>query len=103
MLSVFKNRTVPKISPKGDKYYIPPTHLTATYFKRPNRRPIPNTVKPLLSGHLQDLPYPSVHLIEVCKNCAMFVIDLHSTLILLCTVIKFHVVKEAVLYFGQDF
>ena len=50
--------------------------------------------------------FPSVHLkegvrlIEVCKNCPMFVQRL------LCTVIKFHVVeeaKEAVLYFVQDF
>ena len=41
---------------------------------------------------------------EVYKNCALFVNDLHSTDI--CTLIKFHVVeeiKEAGLYFAQDF
>ena len=27
------------------------------------------TVKPLLSGHLRDLPIQGVRLIEVCKNC----------------------------------
>ena len=49
--------------------------------------------------------FPSVRLIEVCKNCAMFVNDLNFQR-LLCTVIKIHVVKEAkeaVLYFEQDF
>ena len=35
--------------------------------------------------------FPSVCLIEVCKTCAMFV----KIQRLLCTVIKFHVVKEA--------
>ena len=29
-----------------------------------------NTVKPLLSGHLQDLPKYSLN--RCCKNCAMF-------------------------------
>ena len=55
--------------------------------------------------------FPSVRLIEVCKNCAMFVNDEFNIqrVRLLCTVIKFHVfvetkeAKEAVLYFAQDF
>ena len=40
-----------------------------------------NTLKPLLSGRLRDLPkcllilIEGVRLIEVCKNCAMFVND----------------------------
>ena len=40
-----------------------------------------NTLKPLLSGCLRDLPkcllilIEGVHLIEVCKSCAMFVND----------------------------
>ena len=36
--------------------------------------------------------FPSVRLIEVCENCAMFVNDQR----LLCTVIKFHVFQEAI-------
>ena len=46
------------------------------------------TVKPLLSGHLQDLPkcplYRGCPLNEGCKNCAMFVNDQHSTVTLYC-------------------
>ena len=47
-----------------------------------------STVKPLLSGHLRDLPkcrlIEGVRLIEVCKSCAMFVNDQHSTVTLYC-------------------
>ena len=47
-----------------------------------------STVKPLLSGHLRDLPsvllIESVRLIRVVKNCAMFVKDQHSTVTLHC-------------------
>ena len=50
------------------------------------------------------MTFPSVRSIEVRKNCAMFVtINIQR---LLCTVRKFHVVKEAkeaVLYLVQDF
>ena len=73
--------------------------------KRPDyRKKNNNTVKPPLSGHLRDLPKRPLNrgcpLNTVCKNCAMFNFQR-----LLCTVIKFHVVKEAkeaVLYFVQD-
>ena len=63
------------------------------------------TVKPLLSGHLQDLPkvgvggrfIEGVRLIEVLKIAqCLLTINIQR---LLCTVIKFYVVKEAVLYF----
>ena len=49
-----------------------------------------NTVKPLLSGRLWDLPKCPLD-----KRCPL--------VRLLCNVIKFHVVKEAVLYFVQKF
>ena len=39
-----------------------------------------STVKPLLSGHLQDLPKCSLN--RGCKNYAMFVNDQHSTVTL---------------------
>ena len=71
--------------------------------KRPNYRKNNNnnTVKPPLSGHLRDLPKSPLNrgcpLNRVCKNYAMFNFQR-----LLCTVIKFHVVKEAALYFVQD-
>ena len=66
------------------------------------------TVKPaLLSGHLQDLPKCLLNrgcpLNRGFKNYTMLTINIQR---LLCTVIKFHVVKEAkeaVLYFLQDF
>ena len=57
-----------------------------------------NTVKPLLSGHLQDLPKcllnRGVRLIRVVKivQC-LLMINIQR---LLCTVIKLHVVKEAI-------
>ena len=53
-------------------------------------------MEPLLSGHLRDLP---VIKIEQC----LLIINIQQ---LLCTVKKFHVVKEAkeaVQYFVQDF
>ena len=74
--------------------------------KRPNyrKKKYNNTVKPPLSGHLRDLPKRPINggcpLNTVCKNCTMFNFQR-----LLCTVIKFHVVKEAkeaVLYVVQD-
>ena len=40
------------------------------------------TVKPLLSGHLRDLPKCPLN--RGCKNCAMFVNDQHSTVTLYC-------------------
>ena len=40
------------------------------------------TVKPLLSGHLQDLPKSPLN--RGCKNCAMFVNDQHSTVTVYC-------------------
>ena len=46
------------------------------------------TVKPLLSGHLRDLPKGphkrGCPLNRVCKYCAMFVDDRHSTVALYC-------------------
>ena len=39
-----------------------------------------NTVKPLLSGHLRDLPKCPLN--KGFKNCAMFVNDQHSTVTL---------------------
>ena len=54
--------------------------------------------KPLLNGHLRDLPKCPLN--RGCKNCAMFVNE--NAWRLLCTVVKFHVVKET-LYFVQDF
>ena len=63
------------------------------------------TVKPLLSGHLQDLPkvgqggrfIEGDRLIEVLKIAqCLLTINIQR---LLCTVIKFYVDKEAVLYF----
>ena len=49
--------------------------------------------------HLRDLPKCPLNrgcpLNKGCKNCAMFVNDQHSTVIL-CAVIKLHVVKEAI-------
>ena len=48
-----------------------------------------NTVKPLLSGHLRDLPKCPLN--RVCKNCAMFVNDLYSMVTLY--MIKFYVAK----------
>ena len=39
-------------------------------------------VKPLLSGHLRDLP--TCPLNRGCKSCAMFVNDQHSTVTLYC-------------------
>ena len=63
------------------------------------------TVKPLLSGHLQGLPkvggggcfIEGVRLIEVLKIAqCLLTINIQQ---LLFTVIKFYVVKEAVLYF----
>ena len=60
------------------------------------------TVKPLLSGHLRDLPKCPLN--RGCKNCALLrTINFQR---LLCTVIKSHVVKDtrkAELYFVQDF
>ena len=63
-------------------------------------------MKPLLSGHLQDLPkvgggagffIEGVRLIEVLKIAqCLLTINIQR---LLFTVIKFYVVKEAVLYF----
>ena len=41
-----------------------------------------STVKPLLSGHLRDLPKCPLN--GSCKNCAMFVNDQHSTITLYC-------------------
>ena len=38
------------------------------------------TVKPLLSGHLQDLPRVPAN--RGCENCTMFVNDQHSTVTL---------------------
>ena len=59
-----------------------------------------STEKPLLSGPLRDLP----SLIEVVKVAqCLLMINIQR---LLCTVVKFHVVKkakEAVLHFVQDF
>ena len=57
-----------------------------------------NTVKPLLSGHLRDLPsvllIESVRLIRVVKIAQCLLrINIQR---LLCTVIKLHVVKEAI-------
>ena len=47
-----------------------------------------NTVKPLLSGHLRDLPKCPLSrgcpLNKGCKNCATFVNDQHSTATLYC-------------------
>ena len=47
-----------------------------------------STVKPLLSGHLRDLPKCPLNrgcpLNGSCKNCAMFVNDQHSTITLYC-------------------
>ena len=47
-----------------------------------------NTVKPLLSGHLRDLPKCPLNRgcppNRGCKNCAMFVNDQHSTVTLYC-------------------
>ena len=64
-------------------------------------------VKPLLSGHLRDLPKSPLNggcpLNRRFKNYTILTINIQR---LLCTVIKFHVVKEAdeaVLYFQQDF
>ena len=54
--------------------------------------------KPLLNGHLRDLSKCPLN--RGCKNCAMFVNE--NAWRLLCTVVKFHVVKET-LYFVQDF
>ena len=59
------------------------------------------TLKPLLSGHLRDLPKWPPN--RGCKSGALLTINFQ---LLLCTVIKFHVVKdakEAELYFVQDF
>ena len=47
-----------------------------------------NTVKPLLSRHLRDLPLCPLN--RGCKNCAINIQRLP------CTVIKLHVVKEAI-------
>ena len=57
-----------------------------------------STVKPLLSGHLRDLPsvllIESVRLIRVVKIAQCLLrINIQR---LLCTVIKLHVVKEAI-------
>ena len=41
-----------------------------------------NTVKPLLRGHLRDLPKCSLN--KGCKNCTMLVNDQHSTATLYC-------------------
>ena len=49
-------------------------------------------VKPLLSGHLRDLPKCLLN--RGCKNCA--ILSTIKTQRLLCTVIKFYVVKEAI-------
>ena len=47
-----------------------------------------NTVKPLLRGHLQDLPKcllkRGCRLNRGCKNCTMFVNNQHSTVPLFC-------------------
>ena len=50
-----------------------------------------STVKPLLSGHLRDLPKCPLNRVNGgcplngrCKNCAMFVNDQHSTITLYC-------------------
>ena len=50
-----------------------------------------STVKPLLSGHLRDLPKCPLNRVNRgcplngrCINCAMFVNDLHSTITLYC-------------------
>ena len=64
-------------------------------------KPDLNKVKPLLSGHLQDLPKCPLIINKGCspnrgcKNCTMFVSDQHSMVTLL-TVIKLHIVKEAI-------
>ena len=66
-------------------------------------------MKPLLSGHLGTFPnvrliIEGVRLIEVVKIAQCLLPIKFQRL--LCTVIKFHVVKEAkkaVLYFVQDF
>ena len=68
-----------------------------------------STVKPLLSGHLHDLPKcrlnrgcPLNRGLLTIVQC-LLMMNLQR---LLCTVLKFHVVKEAkeaVLYFVQDF
>ena len=61
-------------------------------------------MKPPLTGHLRDLSKCPLNS-QFCKSCAIFVNDLKFQQ-LLCTVIKFHVVKEAkeaVLYFVRDF
>ena len=49
------------------------------------------TVKPLLSGHLWGLPKCPLN--RGCKKCAFLLMN--NIQRLLCTVIKFHVVKEA--------
>ena len=69
--------------------------------------------KPMVSGHLRDRhkwPRSRGHPFNRgFKNCALFVNDVMMFINiqrLLCTVIKFHVdkeAKEAVLYFVQDF
>ena len=60
-------------------------------------------MKPLLSGHLPDLPKCPLNRGFVKIAHCLLTINIQR---LLCTVIKFHVVKEAkeaVLYFVQDF
>ena len=64
-----------------------------------------NTVKPLLSGHLRDLPKCPLDRGRKLNRGLRNVITINFQH-LLCSVIKFHVVKEAkeaVLYFLQDF
>ena len=58
----------------------------------------PNTVKPLLSGHLRDLPKcPLNRGCPLNKGCKIAQCSLTINIqLLLCTVIKLHVVKEAI-------
>ena len=53
-----------------------------------NNMIITECMKPLLSGHLRDLPKCPLNrgspLNKGCKNCAMFVNDKHSTVTLCC-------------------
>ena len=89
---------------------------TQAAYKQAADRALPNgkvsfksTVKPLLSGHLHNLP--KCRLNRGCPLKRGFLTFVQCLLTmnlqrLLCTVLKFHVVKEAkeaVLYFVQDF
>ena len=52
-----------------------------------HRRNNPYTVKPVLSGHLLDLPKCPLN--SGCKNCAMFVNNQHSTVTLYCDKVEY--------------